>query len=148
MNTSKPHSIIHPRAQRAQSVLVQYDIDNNCDGSLQSAAVDLIADIMHWCNNAPLNFQGITYVAGLDYQADLAEEQQTFTVFCEEDGSQGTLWIDTVSVPPSTAHSEIALQARKKCANDWGYPVEDVTCIGIAVGDVTIAQWDDNGIPS
>jgi hypothetical protein len=71
-----------------------------------------------------------------------------FTVFCRESNNTGTTWIDSVRAKDV---EDAKVKAVKKCAKDWGYdeedhegnPEEDITCIGVAKGNVVILDWDD-----
>ncbi len=53
------------------------------------------------------------------------------TAFCQGEGWDGTIWIDTVEASTIDEARELA---RGNCAEDWGYDPE---------GDVTIADWED-----
>jgi hypothetical protein len=62
-----------------------------------------------------------------------------YTAFCIITDSTDTLtWIDRVEA--ATEEEAVAL-AEAACADDWEYDVENVLCIGLAVGDVKIAYW-------
>lgn len=67
---------------------------------------------------------------------------QTYTAFCQQADGGGTIWIDTVQA--ETIADGVAA-AQRDCAADWGYQVERVHCLGLAVGDVKIAYWQDQG---
>jgi len=66
--------------------------------------------------------------------------QQQFTGFCQETDGSGTIWIGQVWAEDLEAAQ---LEAREMCAQDWGYEVEQVHCLGIAEGNVTILHWED-----
>lgn len=71
-----------------------------------------------------------------------------YTAFCQSTDGRGTIWIDTVEVEdnpedPDATVAAAKRTAREACANDWEYDVEDVHCLGLAVGSVEIAEWDD-----
>ena len=73
----------------------------------------------------------------------------TFTVFCQEVGGSGTIHIDSVEA----ADLASAIQAgREQCLADWNggtseadapLTLEDIHCLGVAAGDVTILHWND-----
>jgi hypothetical protein len=70
----------------------------------------------------------------------------TYTVFCCQADAQGTTHIDSVEAPDLTS----AIQAgREQCLRDWTagptgtLTLEDIHCLGIAEGDVTILHWED-----
>ncbi len=63
-----------------------------------------------------------------------------YTAFCREADGSGTIWIGSCQ---GDSIEEAQQDARELCANDWGYAVEDVACIGLAAGDVDIVFWED-----
>lgn len=63
-----------------------------------------------------------------------------FTAFCRQANNCGTTWISTVE---AESPDEAATVAVEKCATGWDHDPEDVSCIGIAEGDVNILMWDD-----
>ena len=65
----------------------------------------------------------------------------TYTAFCREIDGTGTIWISTVQAPNPHDASRVA---EADCAEDWGQTVDDVTCIGLAAGDVKIIFWNDD----
>jgi hypothetical protein len=75
--------------------------------------------------------------------------QPTFTVFCQQADQLGTIHIDSVEA----ADLESAIQAgRAQCLTDWNggasgpdapFTLEDIHCLGVAQGDVTILHWQD-----
>jgi hypothetical protein len=70
----------------------------------------------------------------------------TFTVFCRQSSNDGTTHIDTVEAEdvPSAI-----LAGRQHCLRDWNsgteplFTLEDIHCLGIAAGNVTILHWED-----
>jgi hypothetical protein len=72
-----------------------------------------------------------------------------FTVFCQQADGQGTIHIDTVEA----TDLDSAIQAgRERCLRDWNdhtdntgtpFTLDDIHCLGIAGGDVTILHWED-----
>ena len=75
--------------------------------------------------------------------------QNTFTVFCQQADQLGTIHIDTVEATDLAS----AIQAgREQCLADWNgtsnepdapFTLEDIHCLGVAEGDVTILHWED-----
>jgi len=73
----------------------------------------------------------------------------TFTVFCQQMDQLGAIHIDCVEA----ADLESAIQAgREQCLADWNggasefdapFTLEDIHCLGVAAGDVTILHWKD-----
>jgi hypothetical protein len=73
----------------------------------------------------------------------------TYTVFCQQADKLGTIHIDSVEA----ADLESAIQAgREQCLADWNggasqsnasFTLEDIHCLGVAAGDVTILHWQD-----
>lgn len=73
----------------------------------------------------------------------------TFTVFCQQADQLGTIHIDTVEA----ADLDSAIQAgRAQCLADWNggacepeapFNLEDIHCLGVAAGDITILHWQD-----
>lgn len=73
----------------------------------------------------------------------------TYTVFCQESGNLGTIHIDTVEAADLDA---AILAGREQCLRDWNggatgdattFTLADIHCLGVAAGDVTILQWED-----
>lgn len=68
--------------------------------------------------------------------------ERTFTAFCQESDGTGTIWIDEVRA----ANVESAIeQARKACAEAWGYEPAAVHCLGLIEGAANVAHWEDVG---
>lgn len=65
-----------------------------------------------------------------------------YTAFCQSVSGKGTIWIDKIEA--STVEDAKQL-AREVCADDWKCDPENVHCLGIARGNVEIADWDDLG---
>jgi hypothetical protein len=75
--------------------------------------------------------------------------QPTFTVFCQQADQLGTIHIDTVEA----VDLDSAIQAgREQCLADWNggasgsdapFTLEDIHCLGVAEGDVSILHWQD-----
>jgi hypothetical protein len=73
----------------------------------------------------------------------------TFTIFCQQVDKVGTIHINSVQA----ADIESAIQAgREQCLADWNggnaesdapFILEDIHCLGVAAGDVTILYWED-----
>ena len=73
---------------------------------------------------------------------------RTYTAFCQQSDGRGTIWIDTVEVEDDPQDCDATIEAaklaaREACANDWGWDFDDVHCLGLAVGNVEIAEWED-----
>lgn len=68
-----------------------------------------------------------------------------FTVFCcASDHEFGdTIHIDTVDADDAM---EAAVKGRFGCANDWSCGEDKVEVLGVAQGNVLLAEWDDNGL--
>jgi len=70
----------------------------------------------------------------------------TFTVYCCQANGQGTTHIDTVESPDLES---AILAGRKQCLKDWNggktgsLTLDDIHCLGVAAGDVTILYWED-----
>lgn len=63
-----------------------------------------------------------------------------YLAFCQQSDGRGTIWIEHVS----GATLEAAIQeAREACADDWGYDVDSVHCLGLIEGAGTVAHWQD-----
>ena len=69
-----------------------------------------------------------------------AAPAQTFTAFCQEADETGTIWIQQVK---AEAIADAVAAARRDCAEDWGFDVEHVHCLGLAQGDCEIVHWED-----
>lgn len=69
-----------------------------------------------------------------------AEPVQTFTAFCQEADGTGTIWIQQVK---AETIADATAAARRDCAEDWGFDVEQVHCLGLARGDCQIVHWED-----
>jgi hypothetical protein len=74
---------------------------------------------------------------------------RTFTVFCQETERLGTIHIDSVE---ATDHQSAILAGREQCQADWNggadgenapFTLEDIHCLGVVAGDVTILHWED-----
>lgn len=66
-----------------------------------------------------------------------------YTAFCQDTSGRGTIWIDKVEA--STVEDAKNL-AREACADDWGYEdASQIHVLGIARGNVEIADWEDLG---
>jgi hypothetical protein len=73
--------------------------------------------------------------------------KHTYTAFCTTNTPmRDTIWIDTVQAETP----ELAIDvARLHCAEDWGeWNPQAITVLGLALGDVNIICWNDNGIQS
>lgn len=66
---------------------------------------------------------------------------QTFTVFCREADNTGTTYITAVEATDQNAAASAALA---ECADAWGQEQDTIRVLGIAEGNVTILEWDDN----
>ncbi len=73
----------------------------------------------------------------------------TFTVFCQQTDQLGTIHIDAVE---ATDLESAILAGRQQCLADWNggssesdasFTLEDIHCLGVAEGDVTILHWKD-----
>lgn len=69
-------------------------------------------------------------------------EMMTYTAFCRSVLGEGTTWIDTLEGPADDVDA-IKCEARAKCALDWCVTQEEVVCIGLAKGDVSVVDWED-----
>lgn len=104
-----------------------------------------MADIEAWQNT---NIRPLTLAPELREELnaqkahdEIAAQMKPFTAWCREASGEGTIWIGSVEATDAQA---AARQAIIECANDWaGFPPSKIVCIGIAEGDVTIANWDD-----
>lgn len=65
---------------------------------------------------------------------------QTFTAFCQEADGTGTIWIQQVK---AETIADATAAARRDCAENWGFDVEQVHCLGLAQGDCRIVHWQD-----
>ena len=63
-----------------------------------------------------------------------------FTTFCQEKDAGGTTHIQSLEAD-SAEHAKV--EGRRLCAEDWMCEVEDVTCVGVAEGEVNILFWKD-----
>lgn len=63
-----------------------------------------------------------------------------FTIFCQEVGAQGTIWISSVEANDAIEASKLG---RAKCAAEWEYEEDEVHVLGVAAGNVQILEWDD-----
>lgn len=65
-----------------------------------------------------------------------------YTVFCQETGKGGTIWISEVEAETLNQAIEIG---REQCAADWdwGDRPHDVHVLGVAEGVVHIVMWED-----
>lgn len=103
----------------------------------QQWIVDTIYDKGEYCNvcdatNGEIEIQVVSVVD--DYE-------QPFTIFVRQSDGRGTTHISV-----QRAHNQdlALLQAKEEASADWGgYPVDDITGIGIIAGDVDVIAWDD-----
>lgn len=65
---------------------------------------------------------------------------QTFTAFCQEADGTGTIWIQQVK---AETIADATAAARRDCAENWGFDVDQVHCLGLAQGDCRIVHWQD-----
>lgn len=63
-----------------------------------------------------------------------------YTAFCQQPNGRGTIWINNVE---ADSLEQATVLACEDCACDWACEPEEVHCLGIAEGDVTILYWDD-----
>ena len=67
-----------------------------------------------------------------------------YTVFCREKCDVGTTWIETIEIPdPKDDADVISEHARTQCSHAWGMDRDNIACIGVAEGDVSILYWQD-----
>lgn len=66
--------------------------------------------------------------------------EQTYTAFCQQSDGRGTIWIGTVTAETVADATDAA---RRHCAQDWGYDVADVHCLGLVAGNVVVVHWED-----
>lgn len=67
-------------------------------------------------------------------------EEKTFTVFVRASNNTGTTYITTVEAADTEEAKRIGLA---ECQDEWGYPEDHLTVVGVAEGDVNILEWDD-----
>lgn len=65
---------------------------------------------------------------------------QTFTAFVQGSDGKGTIWIGAIEAPDVDAAIDAACS---ECADAWECSPDDVHCLGIAAGDVSILHWQD-----
>lgn len=72
-------------------------------------------------------------------------KQRTYTVFCRDltDSSTSTMFIEHVE---AESPEQAAVLGRARCATEWDYPTDHVWVVGVAVGKVEIALWEDAGL--
>lgn len=64
---------------------------------------------------------------------------EVYTAFViDQTTNTATTWIDRVE---AETEEEAIEKAEIACAEDWEYARDDVLCIGLAAGDVSIAYW-------
>lgn len=68
-----------------------------------------------------------------------------YTTFCRESNDQGTTHITCVEAESPKQAMELGLA---QCCEDWNtgfynYSEKNVTCVGVAEGDVNILHWED-----
>ena len=63
-----------------------------------------------------------------------------FTIFCRDASNTGTTYITAVDAPDIEAAKRLGLE---ECAEEWGQEVDEIRVLGVAEGDVTILEWDD-----
>lgn len=67
-------------------------------------------------------------------------ETPTYTAFCQSISGRGTIWIQAIDAPGVPEARERAIEA---CADDWDCLPEEIHFLGLAVGDIEIADWHD-----
>lgn len=65
---------------------------------------------------------------------------KTYTVFCQESDARGTIWIEAIRAKNL---EEAKIYGRDACAADWERSPEAIHVLGVAAGDVTILDWED-----
>jgi len=69
-------------------------------------------------------------------------KEKLFTAFCQAKQGHGTIWIESIS---AYNVEEAIKDAQQACAEAWEYDVENIHVLGIALGNVEIAYWEDIG---
>lgn len=72
-------------------------------------------------------------------------KQRKYTVFCRDlaDSSTSTMFIEHIE---AESPEQAAVLGRALCADAWEYARDDVAVVGVAVGAVEIALWEDAGL--
>lgn len=65
----------------------------------------------------------------------------TFTIWTMHNSRKGTTHITSVKARKQHTAEKKAL---KECAQDWDEKVHNLVIIGVAEGDVTILEWNDD----
>lgn len=71
---------------------------------------------------------------------------RTFTVFCQQADQLGSIHIDSVE---AVDLESAILAGREQCLSDWNsgenalLTLEDIHCLGVAEGNLTILHWQD-----
>jgi len=69
---------------------------------------------------------------------------KTVTAFCTDANDyESTMWVEAFEVPDDATVESMKQIARERCAEDWGYDVDDVQFVGLASGNVDIIVWED-----
>lgn len=71
--------------------------------------------------------------------------KQEFTAWCQQSDGRGTIWIGSIELETDGDYLPYAkLMAREACAADWGADdCSDIHCLGLAMGNVEIIDWED-----
>lgn len=70
----------------------------------------------------------------------MTKSASPYTVFCQEKGSGGTIWISAVW---ASSLDEAMNLGRAQCAADWDHLENDIHVLGVAEGNVRLAFWED-----
>jgi len=70
----------------------------------------------------------------------MAKPLCTYTAFCREATGDGTTWIAKVDAEDIDQACESAVE---ECSEAWGMEPDEVRCVGLATGDISIEYWDD-----
>lgn len=63
-----------------------------------------------------------------------------YTVFCRDASHSGTTYITCIK---QRTLSEAKADAITECAENWMQDEASIVVVGLALGDVTIIEWDD-----
>lgn len=66
--------------------------------------------------------------------------QKTFTIFCRQANGKGTTNIFAVQADDLESATQSGIE---QCAEDWACDESSIHILGVAEGDVTILEWND-----
>ncbi|MBK6800385.1 MAG: hypothetical protein IPG83_02540 [Novosphingobium sp.] len=102
----------------------------------RAALVGYAEDSDMWNAPSPEMVAQLLDLAGIERRPP----SNVFTAFCQEADGTGTIWIQQVK---AETIADATAAARRDCAEDWGFNVEQVHCLGLALGDCQIVHWED-----